>query len=286
MQKYQHTLADTARCSGIGMHSGKEVHLCIRPAPPNHGIRFRRSDLPNSPTVSGIFRNVVDTSLATVLGSEGVIISTIEHLMATFAGLGVDNALVETDSYELPIMDGSARHFTEMILMAGLASQGALRAYFTVNDTIEHRQGDRWVILHPSERFEISCTISFPHPLIKEQTFSLGVTPEEFTALISPARTFGFLHEVDYLKRYGFAKGGSLENAIVVDETSILNEDGLRFPDEFVRHKILDCLGDFSLIGIPILGRIETHKSGHAFNHSFLEKFFSQKDCWRTRTLD
>lgn len=285
MQVFQKTLASTATCTGVGMHSGKQVRLTVHPAPPNHGIRFRRTDLPNSPTISALFRNVVDTSLATVIGQDGVIVSTIEHVMASLAGLQIDNALVETDAYELPIMDGSAGPFTEMLLEAGTKIQGAARVYFTVKEPIEHREGDRSVCLYPADRFEISCTIAFNHPLLRHQELDIVVTPENFASEISRARTFGFVHEIDYLRQYGFAKGGSLDNAVVIDQDTVVNPDGLRWPDEFVRHKMLDSLGDFALIGIPILGRVETYKSGHHFNHAFLEKFFEKKDCWETTTL-
>ncbi len=285
MQAYQSTVGRAVSCEGVGLHSGKPVTLTVHPAPPNHGIRFAREDLPNRPVIPALFRNVVDTSLATVIGEGGVIVSTIEHLMAGFAGLGVDNALVSLSAYELPIMDGSAGFFTRMILDAGISIQKTPRFYFIIEEIIRHEAGDRSVCVHPAETFSISCTIDFPHPLLGRQHLALTVTPESFAREISGARTFGFLQEIDYLKLYGFAKGGSLDNAIVLDKDSVVNAEGLRFPDEFVRHKILDCLGDFSLIGLPILGRIETHKSGHAFNHAFLETFFARKDCWRTAAL-
>jgi UDP-3-O-[3-hydroxymyristoyl] N-acetylglucosamine deacetylase len=246
MRFEQRTLEKTAVCTGVGLHSGKMVNMTIHPAPVNHGIKFRRVDLPGTPDVTAQFNRVVDTSLATVIGSAGCIVSTIEHLMATFAGLSIDNALVELDSYEVPVMDGSAGPFTELI------------------------------------KGKITCSIDFKHPLIQKQSYSIDVTDEVFDTQISKARTFGFLQEVEYLKRYGLAQGGSLDNAVVIDNDRIINEDGLRYPDEFVRHKILDCLGDFSLLGMPILGHLVVHKSGHQFNHAFLEKFFSQKASWET----
>lgn len=286
MQIFQCTVGRPVSCQGVGLHSGKPVTLTVHPAPPNHGIRFLRADLPNRPVIPALFRNVVDTSLATVIGVDGVIVSTIEHIMGSFAGLGVDNALVELSAYEVPIMDGSAGFFTGMIAEAGISPQKSPRFYFIIEKPISHKEGDRWVTVTPADSFSISCTIDFTHPLLGRQNLDLLVTPENFGREISQARTFGFLQEIDYLKLFGFAKGGSLENAIVLDCDSVINAEGLRFPDEFVRHKILDCLGDFSLIGIPILGRVETHKSGHQFNHAFLEAFFAAKDSWRTSALD
>ena len=282
MRFEQRTLETTAACTGVGLHSGKMVNMTIHPAPINHGIKFRRVDLPGSPDVTAQFNRVVDTSLATVIGSGGCIISTIEHLMATFAGLSIDNALVELDAYEVPVMDGSAGPFTELIKEAGIKDQGTARHYFVLNEPIELKEGDKSVTVHPSDVFKITCSIEFKHPLIQKQSYSIDVTDEVFDTEISKARTFGFLQEVEYLKRYGLAQGGSLDNAVVIDNDRIINEDGLRYPDEFVRHKILDCLGDFSLLGMPILGHLVVHKSGHQFNHAFLEKFFSQKASWET----
>lgn len=282
----QHTLARPVKCTGIGVHSGRQVHLEILPAPINHGIKFLRTDLPGKPVVSAHFNSVVDTSLATVIGAEGVIVSTIEHLMATFAGLSIDNALVTLDGYEIPIMDGSAAPFTRLLQSAGVERQDGLRCYFIIKRPIALRQADKAVTVLPADHYRITYTIDFEHPLIRQQDFSLVVTRESFDREISRARTFGFYHEIEYLKRFGLARGGSLDNAIVIDRDRILNADGLRFADEFVRHKLLDCIGDFSLLGMPILGHIVLKRSGHALNHAFLEKFFASKDCWETRTFD
>ena len=281
----QRTLAKAVSCSGIGVHSGKKVNLTIKPVPVNHGIKFVRTDLPDSPGISAHLNMVVDTSLATVIGYNGFIISTIEHLMAAFAGLSIDNALVELDAYEMPIMDGSAGPFTRLIMNAGIKKQAESRCVFVVNKPIKYEDGDKSVCVYPSSDFKITYTIEYPHPLIRKQSYSLQVSDDSFENDISHARTFGFLHEIEYLKRYGFAKGGSLDNAVVLAEDGILNPDGLRYPDEFVRHKILDCLGDFSLLGMPILGHIVVKKSGHAFNHEFLKAFFSSRNCWETRFI-
>jgi UDP-3-O-[3-hydroxymyristoyl] N-acetylglucosamine deacetylase len=282
----QQTLARPVQCTGIGVHSGRQVNLKILPAATNHGIKFLRTDLPGKPIVSAHFNSVVDTSLATVIGADGVIVSTIEHLMASFSGLCIDNALVELDGYEIPIMDGSAAPFTRLLQSAGLQRQEALRCYFIIRQPISLREGAKSVTVFPAAHYRISYSIDFDHPLIRQQDFSVVVTRETFDREISPARTFGFYYEIEYLKRYGLAQGGSLENAIVIDQDKILNTGGLRFTDEFVRHKLLDCIGDFSLLGMPILGHIVLKRSGHAFNHAFLEKFFASKDCWETRTFD
>lgn len=282
---HQRTLCKEVSCSGIGLHSGRKVHLTLKPAPINHGIKFSRKDLPDNPTIPARFNCVVDTSLATVIGMDGVIVSTVEHLMACLAGLSVDNVMVELDSYEVPVMDGSAGPFTRMILEAGIREQEAERHFFVLKEPIELEQDGKFVGAYPDTTFKITCNIEFEHHLIRKQTCSIEVVDHIFEREISKARTFGFLHEVEYMKRYGLARGGSLDNAVVIDKSEILNEEGLRYQDEFVRHKLLDCIGDFSLLGMPILGHIITKKSGHAFNHAFLEKFFKNKASWQTLTL-
>ncbi len=282
MHTYQRTLARHVECTGIGLHSGKKVNLTIKPAPVNHGIKFVRMDLPHKPVISAHFRNVVDTSLATTLGADGVIVSTVEHLMATFTGLSIDNALVEMDAYEAPIMDGSAEPFTAMLQGAGIKAQSGKRYTFVVKKPIEMEEGDKKVGLYPSDTLKISYTIEFDHPLVKRQSYTISLTDSLFEKEISRARTFGFLDEVNYLKQNGFARGGSLENAVVLDQDKILNDEGLRYADEFVRHKVLDCIGDLSLLGMPFIGHIVAHKSGHALNHALLRRFIDQKSCWET----
>ncbi len=280
----QQTVARTAACSGIGVHSGMKVNLRIHPAPANHGIRFVRSDLPNAPVISAFFNQVVDTSLATVIGSGGCIISTIEHLMAAFSGLGIDNVLVELDAYEMPIMDGSARPFLELLQDAGVQAQDALKHFFMIKQPVELDDGDRFVGVYPGHTQKFSCTVAYRHPLIRKQSVTIELNEQVFEEEICAARTFGFLQDVEKMKRFGLGRGGSLENVIVIDEQGIVNPEGLRFKDEFVRHKVLDCIGDFSLLGLPILGHIVTHKSGHAFNLAFLNKLFNTKDAWLTST--
>jgi UDP-3-O-[3-hydroxymyristoyl] N-acetylglucosamine deacetylase len=283
----QKTIAREAHCSGIGVHSGKKVNLTIKPAPINHGIKFVRTDLPSQPIVSARFNKVVDTSLATVIGEDGFIISTIEHLMAALAGLNIDNALVEVDNYELPIMDGSAGPFVAMLKSAGSKIQSAPRYFFVVQEPVELEEKDKFVGIYPAPHFRLTCTIEYSKcPLIRTQTQDMIVNTTVFEEEIASARTFGFLQEVEYMQKYGLAQGGSLDNAVVIDQDKVLNAEGLRFSDEFVRHKLLDCIGDFSLIGLPILGHVVARRSGHTFNHAFLERFFLQKGAWQTRTLE
>ncbi len=285
MISYQQTIETPVSCTGVGVHSGKKVQLTIKPAPVNHGVRFVRTDLPGHPGVGAHFNNVVDTSLATVIGAEGCIVSTVEHLMAGLTGMSIDNATVEVDAYELPIMDGSAGPFTELIRSAGTRRQQGRKCYFQVNTPIHLSENGKSVSVYPADEFKITCTIAYDHPLIGTQTCEFVIGNDTFEQEISVARTFGFLHEVEMMKRYGLARGGSLDNAVVIDGNRVLNDDGLRFPDEFVRHKMLDCIGDFSLIGMPIKGHVVAKKSGHAFNHAFLEKFFNTRQSWETCTL-
>jgi UDP-3-O-[3-hydroxymyristoyl] N-acetylglucosamine deacetylase len=282
---HQRTLARSVSCSGIGVHSGKKVRLNIYPAPINHGIKFKRTDLSDGRSIPALFSRVVDTSLATVIGQDGCIVSTIEHLMATFSGLSIDNALVELDSYELPIMDGSAAPFTQLIKSADIENQNAPRFFFIAKEPIILEENGKSVGIYPGSERRITYTIVFNHPLVQTQSFSINLSADEFENEIAPARTFGFYHEIEYLKKFGLARGGSLDNAIVLDREKILNPGGLRYPDEFVRHKILDCIGDFSLLGMPIMGHIKVHKSGHEFNHEFLKEFLMRKESWETCSL-
>ena len=286
LNSYQHTVTSPVHCSGVGMHSGRAVHLTVRPAPVNHGIRFIRTDLPDSPSVSAHFNMVVDTSLATVIGYDGFIISTIEHLMSALAGLAIDNAVVEVDGPEMPIMDGSALPFAKAILAAGLEEQSAPRYYFAVKDPIEINESGKSIAIYPADTFKITYTIEYAHPLIQRMSYAYHLAATDYTREISAARTFGFYHEYEYLKRYGFARGGSLDNVVVLNEEGILNEDGLRYPNEFVRHKILDSIGDLYLLGMPILGHVVAEKAGHAMNNAILKKIFSLKNAWQTTQLD
>ena len=282
----QQTLAQKVSCTGIGVHSGKKATITIHPAPENHGIRFKRADLPGTPDIPALFKMVVDTSLATVVGNQGAIVSTIEHLMAAFSGLGIDNALVEIDGYEMPIMDGSAKIFTDKLFQTGFKQQDKPRWFFVATHPIKVTREDKYVSVEPAPGLTITCSIIFDSPLIGTQTRTCRLSPDIFRKEISPARTFGFTRDLVYLKQFSLGRGGSLDNAVVIDNDKILNADGLRFPDEFVRHKLLDCIGDFSLLGMPIQGHIVTHKSGHALNHAFIRKFLDTADAWETRPVE
>ena len=281
----QHPLKRPVSCTGVGVHSGRKVELTLKPAPMNHGIKFVRVDLPGRPQIPAHFNHVIDTSNATVIGADGVIVSTIEHLMACLAGMAVDNALVELSGHEMPIMDGSAGPFAEMVREAGLEPQAGPRCYFSVKEPIELKENGKFVGIYPLSTFKLTYTIEYDHPLIQKQTRTFDGTCESFEKEICRARTYGFLHEYEYLKRYGLAGGCSLDNVVVVGDTGVVNDGGLRYEDEFVRHKILDCIGDLSLLGMPVIGHIVMSKSGHAFNYEFLKKFFECKDAWNACTL-
>lgn len=284
MTKYilQKTLAQSVSVAGTGVHSGKQTQLTIKPALQNHGIKFRRIDLPGTPDIQALFKLVVDTSLATVIGTNGAIVSTIEHLIASFAGLGIDNALVEIDDYEIPIMDGSAKIYTQLMEQTGIVEQGAPKHFFIVKKPVKVVDNDKSVAVYPEPGFKITCRIDFQHPLIGEQKLTFDRVENNFGKDISHARTFGFIQDLELLKKFSLGKGGSLDNAIIIDENKILNKEGLRYPDEFVRHKLLDSLGDFSLLGMPIQGHIVTNKSGHALNHLFIKAFLENRDAWET----
>lgn len=281
----QQTLAKPVQCQGIGVHSGKQTGIVIKPAPENHGIRFRRVDLPGTQDIPALFKTVVDTSLATVLGKEGAIVSTIEHLMAAFSGLSIDNALVEIDGYEMPIMDGSAKEFAKGITNAGIVEQTAPRWHFVMTKPVKYSEQDKFVEIVPGKGFSITCTIDFDHPLIGRQEISFDPLKDSFREKISQARTFGFIQDMEFLKRLSLGRGGSLDNAIGIDKDKILNKGGLRYPDEFVRHKLLDSLGDFSLLGMPVRGHITTFKSGHALNHAFIKQLLATRNAWETQPV-
>ena len=218
----QRTVARQATCSGIGVHSGKKAHVTIKPAAANRGIRFVRTDLPGTPVVSALFNQVVDTSLATVIGNDGCIISTIEHLMAALSALSIDNAMIEIDAHEMPIIDGSARPFFDLIETAGIEEQEAERCFFIIKEAIELRDGDKFVGAYPDASRKLTCTITYDHPLIKEQSITINLDANVFKEEIASARTFGFMHEVEMMKRFGLARGGSLDNAIVIGKEDIL----------------------------------------------------------------
>lgn len=276
----QRTLSEPVTCQGVGVHSGAVVNLTLRPAPADHGIVFVRTDLPRPVAIPALADFVVDTSMATTLGRDGVKVGTVEHLLSALAALGVDNVRVELDGPEVPVMDGSAAAFVEMVARAGLRELEAPRGYLVIKKPVSVVDGDKEASLTPARHFRISCTIDFKHPSISAQSFEVEVSERHFLRDICRARTFGFLRDVEMLKKMGLARGGSLDNAIVMDEQRILNPEGLRFPDEFVRHKILDAIGDVSLFGRPVVGHLKAFKTGHALNHKLVKKVLADPTCY------
>jgi len=272
----QRTIQEPVSCQGVGLHSGARVNLTLRPAPADHGVVFVRMDLPTPVSIPALASSVVDTSsLATSLGKDGVRVGTVEHLLSALTGLGIDNVRIEVDGPEVPIMDGSAAPFVFLIKSAGVQVQSEPKRFLVIKKTVSVTDGDKVATFSPANGLSIDCTIDFKHPLISDQRFQIEFSDHAFSREICRARTFGFLRDVEMLKKVGLAKGGTLENAIVVDEFSILNPDGLRFPDEFVRHKILDAMGDISLFGRPVIGHLEVYKTGHALNHKLVQKVLS-----------
>ncbi len=273
--KNQKTLRQSASITGIGLHSGKRVTLTLRPARANSGIRFLRTDLPESVEIEANVRNVSATTLCTTISSNGVKVSSVEHLMSALWAMGIDNVLCEVNGEEVPILDGSAAPFAQLIRKAGMKTQRSARRFLVALKPIEIRSGDKWAILKPSREFKIKYTIDFPHPVIGKQSFEYHAGTN-FLEEIAPCRTFGFLKDVERMQAMGLALGGSLQNAVVLDDVKALNPEGLRFSDEFVRHKVLDAIGDFSLIGYPILAEIELHRAGHELQtrlvHALLEQ--------------
>lgn len=275
MQIYQRTLKRPVTCTGIGLHSGKTVNMHLRPAEANTGIMFKRSDLADAPLIPADVHHVTDTRLCTTVGEGDVHVSTVEHLLSAMAGMGVDNAVVEVDSPEVPIMDGSCAPFVFLIRNAGLVSQPEPRQYYRVAREVSISDGDKKISVAPADELEVSFTIEFNHPIIRRQTMNFSLDEANFDKEISRARTFGFLSDMAKLQKCNLALGGSLDNAVVVDNYQVLNEDGLRFPDEFVRHKVLDFIGDLALVGRPVVGSFRAFKSGHALNNQLFKKFLA-----------
>jgi len=277
---WQKTILRPVTITGIGLHGGQPVNMTIFPAAANHGLKFIRIDLPGKPQVRAHASRVVDTTRATTLGEGQATLATVEHVLAALYGMGVDNAVIEVDGPEVPIMDGSARPFTDLLAQTGLNSLPWPRAYLQVHKPVELSNGDGWMRITPGQ-FRITYTIDFPHPRIRRQYYSVPLNADSFCREIAPARTFGFLKEVQFLQSRGLARGGSLENAVVLDDTDVLNPDGLRFPEEFVRHKILDALGDLALLGLPVIGRLEVSRGSHDLHQSFVQHLIHQEDAWR-----
>jgi UDP-3-O-[3-hydroxymyristoyl] N-acetylglucosamine deacetylase len=271
----QRTVSRAVVIEGVGLHSGTKVTLRLLPSAPNTGLAFVRVDLPGRPVINVASELVSDTALATTLGFGVARVATVEHLLAALSGLGIDNLRMEIDGPEVPIMDGSAAPFALRISEAGIRLQGEPKRFLVIKKSVTVTDGDKHATFSPAKRFRIDCTIDFKHPLISDQRFTLEFNDRSFIREVARARTFGFLRDVDKLRSMGLARGGSLENAVVVDDFSILNPEGLRFPDEFVRHKLLDALGDVALLGRPVIGALTVYKTGHALNQKLVAKVLS-----------
>jgi UDP-3-O-[3-hydroxymyristoyl] N-acetylglucosamine deacetylase len=275
---WQTTIGQEVETNGVGLHTAVESRLRLVPAPADTGIVFRRVDLDGF-EIEAHARNVARVSYATSLMKKGVLLSTTEHLLAALYSCGVDNVYVEIDALELPILDGSSRPFIEMLERAGIRALRKRRRYLKVMKPFEVSEGNRWIGIYPAEHFSVHCLVEYAHPDVGQQSISLDVTRESFSAMLAPARTFGFTRDFEGLRAMGLIRGGSMENAIVLDETRILNGP-LRFPDEFVRHKALDLIGDLALVGKPLLARVEAHKAGHASHTQLVNRLLADPALW------
>lgn len=284
----QRTLKNTIRATGVGLHTGDKVYLTLRPAAADTGIRFRRVDLAEPVTIQATPDNVGETILSTTLVAGDVKISTVEHLLSAFAGLGIDNALIDVSAAEVPIMDGSAGPFVFLLQSAGVEEQDSPKRYLRIKRAIRVEDGDKWAAFEPYEGFKVTFTIDFEHPAFAEnvKTATMDFSSTTFIKEVSRARTFGFMKDIEMLRRNNLALGGSLDNAIVVDDDSIINEDGLRYVDEFVKHKILDAIGDLYLLGYSLVGAFTGYKSGHGLNNKLLRALLADTDAWEMITFD
>jgi len=275
----QTTLSNSISVSGVGLHTGVDVNLTLRPAPENTGYIFVRTDLDDFEIPASV-EYISHCSYATTLMRRGVVLSTCEHLLSALRGSGIDNCFIELDSIEIPIMDGSSEDFIELIAEAGVVEQSSPKHVLRILERVEYEQGDRKMSIEPAANYEIDCLIDFPHPFIERQSFHFVFTNGSFGKEIASARTFGFTHEIEMLRKANLALGGSLDNAIVLTPDGMLNETPLRFDDEFVRHKILDIIGDFALLGMPIEGKITAEKSGHSVHASLMSKLLKAEHAW------
>ena len=283
----QRTLKNEIRATGVGLHTGQKIFLTLRPAPIDHGITFRRVDLDPVVEIHAKAENVGDTTLSTTLMKGDVRVSTVEHLLSAMAGMGVDNAIIDVSADEVPIMDGSAGPFVFLIQSAGIQEQDAPKTFIRIKKKFTVKDGDKEATFLPFDGFKVSFSIDFDHPVFKDRKLNANVdfSSTSFVKEVSRARTFGFMHEVEYLRSKGLAKGGSVDNAIIVDKYRILNEDGLRYEDEFVKHKILDAIGDLYLLGNSLIGEYRAHKSGHALNNKSLRELIKHTDAWEFVTF-
>jgi UDP-3-O-[3-hydroxymyristoyl] N-acetylglucosamine deacetylase len=285
---FQRTLAQTIRATGVGLHSGNKVELTLRPAPADHGIVFRRVDLDPPVSFKADARLVHDTRMCTALECDGARVGTVEHLLSAIAGLGIDNLLIDLTASEVPIMDGSAAPFVFLLQSAGVLEQDARKRFIRVVKPIELHDGDKWVRLEPHSGFRITLSIDFAHPATRGSAGSVCIdfANQSYVRDVSRARTFGFMHEVEALRANGLALGGSLDNAIVMDEFRVLNHDGLRTPNELVTHKVLDAIGDLYLAGHPIIGAFTGHKSGHALNNRLVRALLDDPSSFEWASFD
>lgn len=284
----QRTLKNLIRATGVGLHTGEKVYLTLRPAAPNTGIVFRRTDLPQPVEIKAEPYAVQDTRLSSCLVKGDVRVSTVEHLMSAMAGLGIDNAYVDVTAPEVPIMDGSASPFVFLLQSAGIEEQKAPKRFIRVLKRVEVQDGNKWVRFEPFQGFRLELSIAFDHPVFdrSRQTVSVDFATTSYVREVSRARTFGFMQDVETMRSQGLALGGSLNNAIVMDEYRVLNTDGLRYDDEFVKHKLLDAIGDLYLLGHPLIGAFAGHKSGHALNNRLLRQLLETRDAWEYATFE
>jgi UDP-3-O-[3-hydroxymyristoyl] N-acetylglucosamine deacetylase len=284
----QRTIKRLIKTTGVGLHTGRKVTMTLRPAPPDKGIVFRRLDLPQPIDIAASARAVTDTRLCSAVEGQGAKVATVEHLMSALAGLGIDNLYVDLTGPEVPIMDGSAGPFVYLLQSAGVEEQRAPKRFFRIRRPLEVRDGDKWARFEPYDGFRVSFSIVFDHPVFERASQSLTVDFAEtsYTKEVARARTFGFVQDVEALRDAGLALGGSLDNAVVLDEYRVLNTDGLRYADEFVKHKVLDAIGDLYLVGHPLVGAFSAHKSGHALNNQLLRATLDQPDAWELATYE
>src|SRR5438876_5799485 len=278
--RQQQTIRKPVTCTGVGLHSGCQVSLTLTPAPPDTGIVFIRTDLSTKPRVPAAIANVRPTLLSTTVGVDGVQVQSIEHLLAAAAGLGIDNLYVEVDAPELPALDGSATPFVDLLQEAGLAAQARYRSYLKIVSPIDVSEGDKHISIRPASMVSVTYTIDYDHPLIRRQAYTYDWSSDSFVRDIAPARTFGFLREVEALWDAGLGLGGSLHNTLILSDEGLLNVDGLRFADEFVRHKILDLMGDMALLGLPFIGEVVAVRSGHALHARLVDKILESLENW------
>ncbi|ORU89931.1 MAG: UDP-3-O-[3-hydroxymyristoyl] N-acetylglucosamine deacetylase [Cycloclasticus sp. symbiont of Poecilosclerida sp. M] len=284
----QRTLKNVIRATGVGLHSGEKVYLALRPAAPDVGIVFRRVDFDEPVIIPAKAENVGDTQLSTSLMQGDVRVSTVEHLLSAIAGLGIDNLYIDLSAAEVPIMDGSAGPFVFLLQSAGIEEQNATKRYIKIKKKIIVKDEDKWASFEPFDGFKVGFSIDFEHPVFKSrvQEACIDFSSTSFVKEISRARTFGFMKDIEMLRQRNLALGGSLDNAIVVDDYRVLNEDGLRYEDEFVKHKILDAIGDLYLLGHSLIGEFKGYKSGHELNNKLLRALLKQKDAWEEVTFD